>query len=116
MKENKEMEQILLNGENYEKMVKAKIEKDFNAVLEEGKTLKGKYITDIKSAPKEILFSKAATYEVINRKSKTRSFINGLQAEGYLGNQNADREKLLKGETNSFVSGDNFVKFIKVKI
>lgn len=116
MKENKEIEQILLNGENYEKMVKAKIENDFKAVLEEGKTLKGKYITDIKCAPKEKLFSKSATYEVINRKSKTRTFINGLQAEGYLGNRNSDREKLLKGESNSFVSDDNFVKFIKVKI
>ena len=116
MKENKDIEQILLNGKNYEKMVKAKIENDFKLALSEKITSKGKYITDIKSVPMDKIFTKYATYEVINKKSKTRSFINGLQAEGYLGNKISEREKLLSGQTDSFVNEDNFVKFIKVKV
>ncbi len=117
MKENKKIEEMLLNDENYEKMIREKTEKDFQKLLTDGNdNLKGKYITDIKAVEPQLLFSKFATYEVINRQSKTRSYINGIQAEGYLGSNNSDREKLLKGLTNSFVNADNFVKFIKVKV
>lgn len=116
MKDNHDIEQMLLNGKDYEKIVKTKIENDFKQVLDDQKTIKGRYITDIKSAPKDKIFSKSATYEVINKRSKTRSFINGLQAEGYLGNKNSERQKLLDGEINYFVNEDNFVKFIKLKV
>ena len=115
MKKSKKIEEMLLSDENYEKMVKEKTERDFEKALKEN-SLKGRYITDIKSVPAVELFSKDATYEVINKQSKTRSFINGLQAEGYLGANNSDREKLLSGETNSFVSGEMFIKFVKVKV
>ncbi|MBQ8460535.1 hypothetical protein IJ541_10605 [bacterium] len=117
MKENKDIEQILLNGEEYEKMVKAKIEQEFNAELEKSSSNSDKkFITEIKEVPNDKLFSKAATFEVINKDSKTKSYINGLQAEGYLGIQNSDRIKLLAGETDSFVSGNSYVKFVKVRI
>lgn len=115
MKENKDIEKILLNDQAYEKMLKTKIEKEFKQELENGKKC-GKFITDIKKAPKDKLFTKAATYEVMNKSSRTRSYINGVQAEGYLGVQNTDRVKLIKGETDSFVSGNNFVKFLKIKV
>lgn len=113
---DKKIEEMLLGGEDYEKMLKAKIENEFNEVLKENNSLKGKYITDIKSVPPDIIFSKNATYEVINKTSKTRSFINGIQAEGYLGTQFSVRDKLLAGETNSFVNGEIYVKFIKAKV
>ena len=46
----------------------------------------------------------------------TKSYINGVQAEGYLGSQNADRMKLLAGEADSFVCENSYVKFIKVTV
>ena len=116
MKKNKKIEEILLSDENYEKMVREKTEREFINALENNNSLKAAYITDIKFVPADKLFSKAATYEVINKQSKTRSYINGLQADGFLGANNSDRAKLLSGETNSFVSGDNFIKFVKVKL
>lgn len=116
MKKDKKIEEMLLNDENYEKMVREKTEKDFKNVLKDAQTLKNKDITDIKSVPEGLLFSKAAIYEVINKQSKTRSYINGLQAEGYLGSNNSDRLKMLSGKTDSFVSDDVFVKFVKVKV
>ena len=115
-KENKVIEQMLLEGFEYEKMVKTKIEKEFNDEIEKSKNNQSKYITDIKSVPAGKLFSKFATYEVMNKSSKTKSYINGIQAEGYLGGKNAERQKLLQGETDSFVSGNSYVKFIKVKV
>ena len=45
-----------------------------------------------------------------------KSYINGVQAEGYLGAKNSDRAKLMAGETDSFVCGCNFVRFVKVKM
>ena len=116
MKNDKRTEEMLLNDENYEKLVKQKIQKDFEKLLKDKKSQKGKYITDIKFATGALIFSKDAVYEVINKQSKTNSYINGVQAEGFLGNNNSDRAKLVSGETNSFVSGDNFIKFIKVKV
>ncbi len=116
MKENKDIEKILLNDSAYEKMVKNKIEREFKQELEAAKILKNKIITDIKKVPKEKLFTKASTYEVINKNSKTKSYINGVQAEGYLGAKVSDRIKLLEGKTDSFVCGPNFVKFVKTKL
>ena len=116
MKENKDIEKILLNDSAYEKMVKTKIEREFKKELELAKKMRNKIITDIKKVPKEKLFTKSATYEVINKNSKTKSYINGVQAEGYLGAKNSDRAKLLNGETDSFVCGCNVVRFVKVKM
>ncbi len=117
MKENKDIEKILLNDSAYNEMVKSKIEQEFRQELESAKKLQNKtFIADIKKAPKAKLFSKAATYEVINKNSKTKSYINGVQAEGYLGTQNTDRAKLLAGEADSFVSGNSYIKFVKVKV
>lgn len=117
MKKNKEIEKILLNGASYDEMVKSKVERDFEDELEIQKKLQAKsFITDIKKAPKNKLFTKDAVYEVLNKDSKTKSYVNGLQAEGYLGAQSADRTKLLNGETDAFVCGNCYVKFVKVKV
>lgn len=117
MKQNKDIEQILLDNSTFEQTVKTKFEQDFNKELEIAKTSKKKsYINDIKEAPKEKLFTKYSTFEVINKSSKTKSYINGLQAEGYLGTNTTDRTKLLVGETKSFVAGNLYIKFVKVRI
>ncbi len=115
MKENKDIEKILLNDAKYEALVKSKIEKEFIKEIS-NKQPKNKEITDIKKAPKNKLFTKYATYMVMNKNSKTKSYINGVQAEGFLGSQKAAREKLLSGESDSFVSDNNFIKFVKVKV
>lgn len=115
MKKNNDIEQILLNDSAFEQAVKTKIEHDFNKELEK-KSKEVSYITGIKDVPKGRLFTKYATFEVINKSSKTKSYINGVQAEGYLGSNVPDRIKLLAGESDSFVAGNNYVKFIKVKV
>lgn len=117
MKENKEIEKILLNDEAYNKMVHSKLEEEFVNELKFAKSKQNKSeITDIKSVPKDKLFSKDSVFAIINKNSKTQSYINGVQAEGFLGTQYSDREKLLNGEIQSFVNGNNFIKFVKVKI
>ena len=115
MKKNKEIEELLLNDSNYEAMIKAKIEREFKAELKNS-VKKDEFLFNIKKVPAGKLFSRDAVYEVINKKSKTKSYINGIQADGYLGTQNNVRNKLLTGETDSFVSGDCYVKFIKAKL
>lgn len=116
MKENKKIEQLLLNDSSYEELVNSKIEKEFMSQLEEAKSKKKDVVTDLKLAPKQKLFSKDATYVVINKNNKTKSYINGIQAEGFLGSQNTLREKFLSAQTDFFISGDNYVKFFKIKV
>src|SRR5574344_195925 len=117
MKEDKEIEQILLNDSNYEKFVNKKIEKEFTQEIESTqKKEEPKVITNISLVPKEKLFSKDATYIVMNKKSKTKSYINGIQTDGFLGSQKTLREKCKKAEVDYFSSGENYVKFYRIKL
>lgn len=116
MKENKEIEQILLNDSAYEKLVNTKIEKEFMNEVSPLSIKKEEVIKDIKLVPKDKLFTKEAVYLVLNKSSKTKSYVNGLQAEGFLGGQNSLREKFLTLETDAFVNGDYYVKFQEVKV
>jgi hypothetical protein len=117
MKENKEIEKLLLDDSAYNNLVKVKVEQEFNKELEQAKTPKNKKeITNIKDVPSDKLFSKFAVFEVLNKNSKTKSYITGVQAEGFLGTQYTDREKLLAGEIDSFVRENTYIKFVKVKV
>lgn len=116
MKEDKNIEQILLNDKEYEKISTKKIESDFVREIDKSKNKTSEIITDIKLAPKNKLFSKDAIYLILNKNSRTKSYVNGIQAEGFLGNQTATREKFLTGEIDSFAKDDYFVKFLKVRI
>ncbi len=117
MKENKDIEKMLLNNSSYEAIMKTKVEQEFKQELRNAqKQKKKRIITDIKKVPRDKIFSKEAVYLVINKNSKTKSYINGVQAEGYLGAQKAVRDKLLSGISDSFVSENSFVKFEKIKI
>ena len=113
MKNDKEIEQILLNDKNYEKLMKKKTEEEFTKAIQ-NKAQTPNIITDIAKVPKDKLFSAKATYSVINKTSKTKSYINGIQAEAYLVSLN-DREKLFEGIIDSFVYGDYYIKFYKLK-
>ena len=110
MKNDKEIEQILLSDEKYEKFIKTKTEQEFNKALEDAKPKNSDTVTDIKNVPSGMLFSKNATYLVINKNSKTKSFINGMQAESYLVSS-SDRQKFLDLKTDSFVYQDCYIKF-----
>ncbi len=115
MKEDKEIEKILLNDENYEKFVSSKVEKEFaDMTSEKDKHIK-KVITNIKDVPIDKLFSKNAVYLVMNRESKTKSYINGIQAEGFLGSADTLRKKILSKDADYFVCGNNYIKFYKLK-
>ena len=112
MKQDKEIEQILLNDEKYEKFIKDKTEKDFNKILQDAAKKNETVITDFKKLSQDKLFSKNATYFVINKSSKTGSYINGIQAESFLVST-YEREKFISGKTDAFVYQDNYVKFYK---
>ena len=85
MKDNKNIEQLLLDDISSEDLLNSKIEQEFTSQLEDKGCREKKFVTDLKLAPKEKLFSKDAVYLVINKNSKTKSYINGVQAEGFLG-------------------------------
>lgn len=114
MKQDKEIEQILLNDEKYEKFIKDKTEKDFKKILQDAQKKDNTVITDFKQLTKDKLFSKKATYFVMNKNSKTGSYINGVQAESFLVSP-YEREKFLSGKTDAFVYQDNYIKFYKYK-
>lgn len=116
MKDDKEIEKILLNDESYEKFVNKKLEKEFTMEIEKSSIIRKEPVKDIKKVPKDKLFSKDAVYIVMNKNSKTKSYINGIQAEGFLGADNSLRDKFISAKTDSFISGDNFVKFYKLKV
>ena len=71
MKEDKEIEKILLNDENYEKFLHSKTEKEFQNILSQEQSNKTRELTNIKDVPKDLLFTKNAIYMVINKESKT---------------------------------------------
>lgn len=115
MKTDKETEKLLLNDAEFDKIVKMRIEREFNEeLLTENEPQQ--ILQDIKKIPEDKLFSKFAVFEIINKTSKTKSYINGIQAEGYLASDNFNRNKLLSGESSSFVSGENYIKFIKCNL
>lgn len=114
MKEDKEIEKILLNDQEYENFINKKTEQDFEKELENSNP-KSLCTKDFKTVPKEKLFSKNTLYSVINKTSKTKSYINGVQAEGFLGSQEIVRENFLSKKTDSFVAGDMYIKFYKYK-
>ncbi len=115
MKKDNEIEKILLNDEAYEKFINSKIEKEFKDITSENSKNKDKIIEEFKDVPSDKLFSKNATYLVMNKQSKTQSYINGVQAEGFLGSENTLRNKLLNKECDYFVCGNSYIKFFNYK-
>lgn len=118
MKEKEEdIEQILLTNASLDDLIKMKIENEFKSELENAnKKPQKKTITDISKVPREMIFSKLAVYKLFNRKNKSETFINGIQAEALLGIQNSIREKIYKGELSSFTTDDAYVKFEKIDV
>lgn len=111
MKENKDIEKILLSDKAYEKFINSKVEKEFKDLTNENNKKESITIKEINDVPQDKLFSKNAVYIVMNKRSKTQSYINGVQADGFLGSDNALRQKFINKECDYFVAGNNYIKF-----
>ena len=107
---DQEIEKVLLNDKQYDSLIKSKLEKEFKNAFNSDER-KNKVIKDIKKVPASELFSKRAVYLVLNKENKTKSYINGIQAEGFLGSQTLQREKLVSKDTDYFISGNSYIKF-----
>lgn len=68
-------------------------------------------VVEFSKLPAKFIFSKFACYKVFNRKNKTENFINGIQAESFLGTSKNLRFKLINREISSFATDDVFVRF-----
>ena len=75
-----------------------------------------KIVTDIKSVPKSLIFTKFTTFKVFNRNNNTHSYIKGVQAEALLGMQKTAYEKIKNGEIDAFSTENEYIKFEKAKI
>jgi len=112
---NKDKEEMLLSDATLEDLIKMKMEKEFLEDLKKSKEKpKKQTYTEIKKAPKNMIFSKEAVYRYFNRDTKCETFINGVQAEAMIGIENYIREKLLKGELSAFTTENAYIKFDRV--
>lgn len=115
MKNKKDYEEILLNNKTMDDLIKMKIENEFKKnITNSNRKKQTRIITDIKKAPKDKIFTKAACFKIYNRITGTETMINGIQAEGMLGLQNTTRTKLLNGEISAFSTDDAYIKFEKL--
>ncbi len=105
-------EQILLSNASLDDLIRKKIENEYIAEIEKAKEVKKiTHETDISKVPANLIFSAKSVFRIYNKKSKTETCINGIQAEALIGVQNNIRDKMAKGEISSFAAGDVFVKF-----
>ena len=112
MPKNQDIEQVLLSGSSIDELIKKKIDSQISEEMKAAKVKPDKtLITDFSSIDPKDVFSKETTYLVFNRNTKQESFINGIQAESLIGIQPLVREKLVKKQTDSFLTDNYYVKF-----
>lgn len=116
MKEPNNDEQRLLKNSSLDDLIKMKMEEELKAEIEKSKNKPQKQvITDISKVPENLIFSKTAIYKIFNKVNKTETYINGIQAEAMLGLQNTMREKIKKGQTDTFATDTAYVKFDRIE-
>lgn len=114
---NNEIEDLLIGEKSIDELIKNKMEQEIKIEQEQkNKKNKEKIVSDIKDVPRSLIFSKDAIYLVFNRKNKTQSFINGIQAESLIGMQKSIYEKIKNAEIDAFSTDNEYVKFEKIKI
>lgn len=113
MRKKQLIEDALLSGQSLDELIKIKMKEEIKTVFEKTGKLSAKTtsVTDLKEVPKEIIFSKKAVFKKFNKSNNTISFINGIQAEALLGQDNSSRERLLNAEIEVFSTDNAFVKF-----
>lgn len=113
MPKNDDIETSLLSGKSIDELIKQKINEEITVELEAArKSATITKINDFSKLPTAEVFSKSTTYLVFNRKTKQESYINGVQAESLIGMGLSTREKLIRKETDSFLTEDYYVKFV----
>ncbi len=111
---NKDKEEMLFSSASLEDLIKMKIENELNEELAKSNVKPSRKVyTDIKDVPQYLIFSAKATYKLFNRRNKTETFINGLQAEALIGTEHAVREKVYAGKLSAFATDEAYVKFEK---
>ena len=111
---NNDAEDMLLNNASLDELIKMRIEKEFLEDLKKAKEKpKKREYTDIKDVPKDKIFSKSSVFRCFNRNTKCETFINGVQADAYIGIQDVVRKKMLDGELSAFTTDDTYIKFEK---
>ncbi len=113
----KDMEEILLSKNSLDDLIKMKIEEEFktNEKKLKQKSVK-KIITDLKDVPQNQIFTKNSVFKLFNRKNKTETFIDGIQADSFIGAQTGIREKFFDGTLTTFATEDAYVRFEKAVI
>ena len=106
------VEDALLSGKSLDELIKMKMKEEIKSAFQKISTkFEKKRITDLKSVPKEYVFSKNSVFKKFNKRNNTISYINGIQAEGLLGLDDNSREKLQRGDIEVFSTDNAFVKF-----
>ncbi len=113
---NTDAEQMLLNNASLDELIKMRIEKEFLNDMKKSKENPPKKVyTEIKTLPKDKIFSKHSVYKYYNRDTGCETFINGVQAEALIGIQEQVREKMLKGDLSAFTTDNAYIKFEKAE-
>lgn len=111
---NNDAEKILLNNASLDELIKMRIEKEFMEDFKKAKEKPKKIeYTNIKDVPKDKIFSKNSVFRCFNRNTKCETYINGIQADAYIGIQDIIRKKMLQGELDVFTTDDCYIKFEK---
>ena len=110
-------EEALFSNMTLDELIKVKMEKELQKeILAKTEIPKKTMITEISKVPKNKIFAKNAVYEIFNRQTHQKSYINGIQAEALIGIQESVREKLENGIVDAFATDEVFVKFAHIEI
>lgn len=116
MTKKEDMEQMLLSSASLDELIRMKMEAELKNDFDKAKQKpKERIITNIADAPKHLIFSKSAVYKLFNRKTRTETNINGVQAEALTGLQTSIRDRMKEGMMDAFSTDDVYVKFEYVK-
>ena len=111
-KRKKIVEDALISGKSIDELITIKMQEEIKNMFEKSMQKEElKRVRNIKSIPSDKIFSKNAIYKKFNKNNNTISYINGIQAEAMLGLDEISREKLIKGEIDTFSTENAYIKF-----
>lgn len=116
-KETNDAEERLLQNKSLDELIKLKMEEEMKNEIENSKiTPEKRIISTILEVPANMIFSRQSVFKVFNRKNRTETYVNGVQAEALLGTQTNTKEKIKSGITDTFSTENLYVRFEKIEI
>ncbi len=101
-----------LKDADIEQLIEKKIENEIQCEIDEANREKETLIIkDFNDVPKVKIFDRNVTYKVFNRKTKKESYINGVQAESFLGLNHSIRDDLENKHIDNFTANEYYVRF-----